>query len=61
MRMEAGLVSRHSHGTVPPRVDYALTDDGRALLPALNELYRWGEAHMNSASKWDDCAEYPRV
>ena len=45
---EAGLVARHNHGTVPPRVDYALTDTGRALLPTLNELYKWGEAHMRS-------------
>ena len=42
----AGLVSRHSYGTVPPKVDYSLTDAGRGLLPTLNELYRWGEAHM---------------
>lgn len=40
---EAGLVNRHNYGTVPPRVDYALTEDGEALLPALNELYRWGK------------------
>lgn len=43
---EAGLVERHSYGTVPPKVEYALTDDGRALLPTLNELYKWGEARM---------------
>ena len=46
---EAGLVSRHNYGTVPPKVDYSLTEDGEALLPTLNELYRWGEAHMRSS------------
>ena len=46
---EAGLVTRHNYGTVPPKVEYSLTADGKALLPALNELYRWGEAHMHSS------------
>ena len=46
---EAGLVSRHNYGTVPPKVDYSLTEDGEALLPTLNELYRWGEAHMRTS------------
>ena len=43
---EAGIVSRNQCDTVPPRVEYALTQDGQALLPTLNELYRWGAAHM---------------
>ena len=47
---EAGLVSRHNYGTVPPKVNYSLTDDGEALLPTLNELYRWGEAHISTRS-----------
>jgi len=46
---EAGLVQRHSYDTVPPKVDYSLTQQGRDLLPTLNELYKWGEAHMRSA------------
>ena len=46
---EAGLVNRNQYDTVPPRVEYSLTADGKALLPTLNELYRWGEAHMGVA------------
>ena len=45
---QAGLVSRNQYDTVPPRVEYSLTDLGRDLLPTLNELYKWGEAHMRS-------------
>lgn len=41
-----GLVARHSMETIPPHVEYSLTQVGQDLLPALNELYRWGEAHM---------------
>ncbi len=37
-----GLVRRIDYGEVPPRVEYALTERGRDLLPALRELYAWG-------------------
>jgi len=43
---EMGLVARRSHGTVPPRVDYALTPLGLALREAVCRLDRWVEAHM---------------
>lgn len=38
-----GLVSRTVHASVPPRVDYALTDLGRTLLGPLDALARWAE------------------
>ncbi len=47
---EAGLVVRRSYDTVPPRVEYALTEVGRDLLPTLNELYRWGQLHMSASA-----------
>lgn len=40
-----GLVSRTVHAVVPPRVDYALTPKGRALVPVLMALREWGIAH----------------
>jgi DNA-binding HxlR family transcriptional regulator len=39
-----GLVARQDHGTVPPRVDYRLTEEGRSLAPVLQALYDWGAA-----------------
>ena len=43
---EAGLVHRDQREPVPPHVEYSLTERGEALLPALNELYAWGEQQM---------------
>jgi DNA-binding HxlR family transcriptional regulator len=40
-----GLVSRTVHPTVPPRVDYALTDLGRTLLGPLSALADWAYGH----------------
>lgn len=43
-----GLVSRTVYPEVPPRVEYALTDKGRTLLPAIDALKAWGEGHLAS-------------
>lgn len=39
---QAGLVTRTAHAEVPPRVEYALTDQGRALHPIIDSLGTWG-------------------
>jgi DNA-binding HxlR family transcriptional regulator len=39
-----GLVSRRDLGTVPPHVEYDLTEEGRSLAPVLQALYDWGAA-----------------
>ncbi|WP_240742139.1 winged helix-turn-helix transcriptional regulator [Micromonospora zingiberis] len=40
-----GLVDRTPHPGPAARVDYALTDLGRSLLPLIIEVGRWAEAH----------------
>lgn len=42
-----GLVIRTVFAQVPPRVDYALSDRGQSLAPALLALKQWGDAHMH--------------
>ena len=43
---DAGLVARTvTHGP-PLSVTYTLTDTGRALLPALDQITRWAEHHL---------------
>jgi DNA-binding HxlR family transcriptional regulator len=43
-----GLVSRVVHPTIPPRVDYALTDLGRSLLVPIGEMVRWAVDHHDA-------------
>ena len=43
---EAGLVTRTVTEGPPLSVTYALTDAGRALLPALEQITRWSEQHL---------------
>lgn len=40
-----GLVSRTVHPSVPPRVDYTLTELGATLLDSLTHLAGWATAH----------------
>jgi DNA-binding HxlR family transcriptional regulator len=40
-----GLVERTVFPTVPPRVDYELTELGRTLIVPLHALYEWAVQH----------------
>jgi len=42
-----GLVERHVYAEVPPRVEYSLTDTGRALVQPLLALGRWADSHLD--------------
>lgn len=42
---EAGILSRHAFAETPPRVEYALTEKGRELLPLIEGLERWADRH----------------
>src|SRR5271168_584973 len=40
---EQGIVERQTYAEVPPRVEYALTEKGRALLPIIDDMRSYGE------------------
>ena len=46
----SGLVDRHDHHEVPPRVDYALTDTGASIIPLLSSLCEWSIEHMDDVA-----------
>lgn len=39
------LVHREEYPQVPPKVEYSLTERGRSLIPILDALCEWGDAH----------------
>ena len=46
----SGLVDRHDHHEVPPRVDYALTPTGASIIPLLSSLCEWSIEHMDDVT-----------
>ena len=41
--MEAdGIISRKVYPVVPPKTEYALTDLGKATVPIVHEMDKWG-------------------
>ena len=46
-----GLVTRTQFPTIPPRVDYELTDLGRSLWSAVEPLGVWARGHVGHITK----------
>ena len=44
--VEAGLVERTQYETMPPKVEYSLTDIGRKFRPVIEALQSWGEEYI---------------
>jgi DNA-binding HxlR family transcriptional regulator len=52
---DEGIVERHTYPEVPPRVEYALTEKGQALLPIVQDMRAYGERWLGA-----DCVEVAR-
>lgn len=46
-----GLVARQAFATVPPRVEYSLTDLGRTLLEPITALQAWAIDHREDVQR----------
>ncbi|MEM1270502.1 MAG: helix-turn-helix domain-containing protein [Bacteroidota bacterium] len=44
-----GLITRTVYPVVPPKTEYALTQEGKRLMPALHAMQQWGLAYKASA------------
>lgn len=45
---DSGLVTRHVQGTIPPAVEYRLTELGRRFVEPVEMLYGWGRANADA-------------
>ncbi len=51
---DEGIVLRHTFPEVPPRVEYSLTEKGRALLPIIEDMREYGRQWLGA-----ECASEP--
>ena len=40
------IIKRKQYNTIPPTVEYSLTENGNKLIPAMDSLYNWAEKQM---------------
>lgn len=45
------LISRQAYAEIPPRVEYALTEVGKSLMPALQMIIDWSFLHFEEITK----------
>ena len=50
-----GLISRTVYPEVPPRVEYAMTDLGRSLMPILTAIRDWGTEYLRGKNIEPNC------
>lgn len=53
---ECRVVERHTYPEVPPRVQYALTEKGRALVPLIEEMRTYGRRWLLDGAPHKDGA-----
>jgi DNA-binding HxlR family transcriptional regulator len=54
---EEGIVERQTFPEVPPRVEYALTSKGRALVPLIEDMRKYGREWLCGDLDIDEEAE----
>jgi DNA-binding HxlR family transcriptional regulator len=55
---EEGILERRTFPEVPPRVEYALTEKGRALVPIIESMRSYGTEWLGAQGS---CAEAPEA
>jgi len=50
---QAGIVEKVVYAEMPPRIEYALTQKGKDLVPILERMVEWGTKHPPAVAESD--------
>ncbi|MBV8990692.1 MAG: helix-turn-helix transcriptional regulator [Solirubrobacterales bacterium] len=56
---EEGIVERQTYPEVPPRVEYALTQKGKALVPLIEDMRTYGQQWLPECAEDEEQASEP--
>jgi len=48
---QKGIVHRKAYATVPPKVEYSLTEIGKSTAPVIASITNWGESYIEAFKK----------
>ena len=58
---EEGILERQTFPEVPPRVEYGLTEKGRALIPIVEAMRAYGEQWLDASGPCGEASEEATV
>jgi DNA-binding HxlR family transcriptional regulator len=56
---EEGIVERTTYAEVPPRVEYTLTEKGRALVPIIDSMREYGRTWLQAECQAEPASATP--
>ena len=56
---ESGLIIRTAYNQIPPKVEYSLSEIGRAFLPVLGALESWGGRYIEYLNQKKENGTHP--
>ena len=48
---EDGLINRKVYNQIPPMVEYSLSEEGKKLMPILEQMDKWGKNYVDNYKK----------
>lgn len=48
---QKGILRREAFATIPPKVEYSLTEIGHSISPVISSITKWGEAYIEANMK----------
>lgn len=56
-----GIVKRKIFREVPPRVEYFLTEEGKTMIPMLEEIAAWGRRKSKNEGRIEEVVKEPKM